>query len=67
MLDTIEITCQKSQAPKACQGLLRQVSLLLAKSQVGTLVEADRQAIRSRGEALKEKLGQEPSIIAGTL
>jgi uncharacterized membrane protein len=56
MLEVIEAVGQEADLPEARQELLRHVSLIQAESQVGALVENDRQVIRLRCEALQVKL-----------
>ena len=63
MLAVIDLIGQEAQAPAARQHLLRHVSLIQAESQVGNLIEQDRQAIRRSAEALLARLEVTPSPI----
>ena len=63
MLKVIDLIGQEAQAPAARQHLLRHVSLIQAESQVGNLIEQDRQAIRRSAEALLARLEVTPSPI----
>ena len=63
MLEVIDVIGQEAQAPEARQQLLRHVSLIQAESQVGNLIEQDRQAIRRSAEALLARLEVTPSPI----
>ena len=56
MLAVIDVIGQETQAPEARQLLQRHVGLILAESQVGDLIEQDRQAIHRSGQALQTKL-----------
>jgi uncharacterized membrane protein len=56
MLEVIDMIGQEAKSSPARQELLRHVSLIQAESQVGTLVEQDRQFIWRSAEALKVKL-----------
>jgi hypothetical protein len=55
MLEVIDVIGQEAKAPEACQKLLHHVTLILAESQAGDLVEQDRQTIHARGQALQAK------------
>lgn len=61
MLEVIDVIGQAAQAPEARQLLLRHVSLIQAESQVGDLIEQDRQALCRSAEALQKKLADAPS------
>ena len=61
MLEVIDVIGQETQAPEARRQLLCHVSLILAESQAGALIEQDRQLIAQRGEALLMKLEVTPS------
>jgi uncharacterized membrane protein len=56
MLEVIDSIGAATKSPEARQQLLRHVSLIQAESQVGELVEQDRQLIQDSGEALLLKL-----------
>ena len=56
MLAVIGRIGQEAPAPEARQLLRRHVSLIQAESQVGDLIEQDRQAIERSAEALRTKL-----------
>jgi uncharacterized membrane protein len=56
MLEVIDAIGQEAQAPEARRLLLRHVSLIQAESEVGDLIEQDRQAIQLSGQALQAKL-----------
>ena len=60
MLAVIDVIGQETQAPEARQLLQRHVSLILAESQAGDLIEQDRQAIHLSGQALQTKLEGAP-------
>jgi len=60
MLAVIDAIGQEAQAPEARQLLLRHVNLIQAESQVGDLIEPDRQAIRRSAEALQARLEGAP-------
>jgi uncharacterized membrane protein len=62
MLEVIDVIGQETQAPEARRQLLCHVSLILAESQAGALIEHDRQLIAQRGAALSIKLETTPSI-----
>jgi uncharacterized membrane protein len=61
MLEVIDAIGQESKAPEVRQLLLHHVSLIQAESQVGDLIEQDRQSIQQSGEALQTKLEGEPA------
>jgi uncharacterized membrane protein len=61
MLEVIDVIGQETQSPEARQHLLRHVSLILAESQAGALIEQDRQRLARSGEALLVKLEVTPS------
>ncbi len=56
MLDVIDVIGQEAKAPEARQQLLRHVSLILAESQAGELIEQDRHTIALRGQDIQAKL-----------
>ncbi|HSN78342.1 MAG TPA: DUF2254 domain-containing protein [Anaerolineae bacterium] len=56
MLHVIESIGQAAQAPAARQELLRHVNLIQAESEVGDLIQQDRQSIQVSGQALRVKL-----------
>lgn len=58
MLATIDTIGQQTKSPAARQELLRHAELIQAESQVGDLIEQDRQAIRLRCESLRVRLVQ---------
>jgi uncharacterized membrane protein len=58
MLEVIDGICQEARSMEARQALLRQVSLIQAESQVGKLIEQDRQLIHLSCEALQTKLAE---------
>ena len=60
MLDTIEAISQEAGSPESRQELLRHVSLIQAETQVGELIEQDRQLIQRNSEALLLKLNAAP-------
>jgi len=60
MLEVIDAVGQEAGSPEARQELLRQVSLIQAESQVGELIEQDRQLIHRASEALIMKLHEAP-------
>jgi uncharacterized membrane protein len=55
ILDAIDDISQETKSPEACQELLRHARLVLAESQAGALVEADKQRIRLRCEMVETK------------
>ncbi len=55
MLEVIEVIGQEAKAPEARQLLLRHVSLIQAESQVGELIEQDRQTIYLSCQTLQTK------------
>jgi uncharacterized membrane protein len=57
MLAVIDVIGQEAKAPEARRLLLRHVSLIQAESQVGELIEQDRQTIHLSSQALQTKLG----------
>ena len=57
MLAVIEALGQEAKAPEARRLLLRHVSLIEAESQVGELIEQDRQTIHLSSQALQTKWG----------
>ena len=57
MLDAIDDIVQETHLPEVCQELLRHVRLVQAESQVGALVEADKQRVRLRCEIVEAKIG----------
>jgi uncharacterized membrane protein len=56
MLDVIELIGREAKSPEAHRLLLEHACLIEAESQVGDLIEQDRQAIRLRGQTLRGKL-----------
>ena len=56
MLAVIDVIGREAKAPEARRLLLHHVSLILAESQAGQLIEQDRQAIQVSGQALQVKL-----------
>jgi uncharacterized membrane protein len=60
MLEVIGALGQEVKAPEIRRQLRRHVSLIQAESQVGNLIEADRQSIRQSSEALQTRLMGEP-------
>jgi uncharacterized membrane protein len=56
MLETIDVIGKETKSPEARQLLRRHVSLILAESQTGHLIEVDRQLIQHRSEDLMMKL-----------
>jgi uncharacterized membrane protein len=56
MLKTINVISEGTKSPEARQKLLRHVTLIQVESQVGSLVEEDRQSIQRSSEALQLKL-----------
>jgi len=56
MLVVIDVIGREAKAPEARRLLLHHVSLILAESQAGQLIEQDRQAIQVSGQALQVKL-----------
>jgi len=57
ILAVIDAIGQEAKAPEARRLLLRHVSLIEAESQVGELIEPDRQSIHLSSQALQTKLG----------
>ena len=57
ILAVIDAIGQEAKAPEARRLLLRHVSLIEAESQVGELIEQDRQTIHLSSQALQTKLG----------
>jgi uncharacterized membrane protein len=55
MLEVIDAIGKESKAPEVRQLLLHHVSLIQAESQVGDLIEQDRQSIHRSGEVLQKK------------
>jgi uncharacterized membrane protein len=60
MLEVIGALGQEVKAPEIRRQLRRHVSLIQAESQVGNLIEADRQSIRQSSEALQTRLMDGP-------
>ena len=56
MLAVIDVIGRETQAPEARRLLAHHVGLIEAESEVGDLIEPDRQAIQLRGQALRVKL-----------
>jgi uncharacterized membrane protein len=56
MLEVIDMIGREAKSLKARQALSRHVRLIQAESQVGELIEEDRQLIQRKGEALQAKL-----------
>ena len=56
MLEVIDLIGRETKSPEARRLLLDHVCLIEAESQVGDLIEQDRQAIQLRGQALRVKL-----------
>jgi hypothetical protein len=50
------MAAMESKAPEVRQLLLYHVGLIQAESQVGDLIEQDRQSIQRRGEELRKKI-----------
>jgi uncharacterized membrane protein len=61
MLEVIDMIGQETKSPEVRQLLHRHVRLIQAESQVGELIEQDRQLIQVRGEALLINLKGAPS------
>lgn len=55
MLDVIDVIGQETKAPEVRRILASHTNLIQAESQVGRLIEADRQLIQRRSKALLEK------------
>jgi hypothetical protein len=62
MLKVIDAIGQESKATEVRQLLLHHVSLIQAESQVGNLIEQDRQSIHRIGEELRKKFEYVASI-----
>jgi uncharacterized membrane protein len=60
MLEVIDVLGQEVRAPETREQLLRHASLIQAESQVGHLIEADRDSIRRSSEVLRARLAGEP-------
>jgi uncharacterized membrane protein len=60
MLGTIDTIGREAKTPEARQALSRHVGLIQAESQVGELIDDDRQLIQRNGEALQVKLQGAP-------
>jgi uncharacterized membrane protein len=60
MLEVIDTIGREAESPEARQALSRHVRLIQAESQVGELIEEDRQLIQRNGEALQAKLKGAP-------
>jgi uncharacterized membrane protein len=60
MLKVIEMISHEAKARETREQLLRHVSLIQAESQVGNLIEADRQSIHQSVESLRTRLMGEP-------
>ena len=60
MLEVIDVIGHETKTPEARQHLERHVTLILAESQAGALIEQDRQLIQCSSEALIMKLKEAP-------
>jgi hypothetical protein len=60
MLEVIDTIGREAKSPEARLALSRHVRLIQAESQVGELIDEDRQLIQRNGEALQAKLKGAP-------